>query len=66
MAQIILNGNKKEIPDNTTISMLLSDMELPKYFVVEKNLNIIYKENFDKEILVNGDAVEIAVFCGGG
>lgn len=66
MVQIILNGIKKEIPENTTLAVLLSKLELPKFFVVEKNMNIIYKENFSNEILKNGDNIEIATFCGGG
>lgn len=66
MVQIILNGIKKEIPENTTLDKLLSNMELPKFFVVEKNMNIVYKENFSNEILKNGDNIEVATFCGGG
>ena len=66
MVQIILNGIKKEIPENTTLAALLSKLELPKFFVVEKNMNIIYKENFSNEILKNGDNIEVATFCGGG
>ena len=46
MVQIILNGEKKEVADNTTIDKLLETMELPKFFVVEKNLKIIYKEDY--------------------
>ena len=41
-------------------------MNLPKFFVVEKNKEILYKENFDNEILSDGDVLEIATFCGGG
>lgn len=66
MAQITLNGNKKHISDNTTLEALLSDIELPKFYVVEKNMKIIYRENFANEILKDGDCVEIATFCGGG
>ena len=66
MAQITLNGNKKHISDNTTLEALLFDFELPKFYVVEKNMKIIYRENFANEILKDGDSVEIATFCGGG
>ena len=66
MAQIILNGVKKDISDNISLSELLSDMDLPRFFVVEKNMQIVYRENFDKEFLKDGDSVEIATFCGGG
>lgn len=66
MAHIILNGIKKEISDNISVSALLAQMDLPKFFVVEKNNEILYKENFDNEILSDGDVLEIATFCGGG
>lgn len=66
MAHIILNGIKKEISDNISVSALLAQMDLPKFFVVEKNKEILYKENFDNEILSDGDVLEIATFCGGG
>ncbi|HIS75164.1 TPA: sulfur carrier protein ThiS [Candidatus Galligastranaerophilus intestinavium] len=66
MAQIILNGVKKDISDNISLSELLSDMDLPRFFVVEKNMQIVYRENFDNEFLKDGDSIEIATFCGGG
>lgn len=66
MAQIILNGVKKDISDNISLNELLSDMDLPRFFVVEKNMQIVYRENFDKEFLKDGDSIEIATFCGGG
>ena len=66
MAHIILNGIQKEISDNISVSTLLAHMDLPKFFVVEKNKEIIYKENFDSEYLSDGDVLEIATFCGGG
>ncbi len=66
MAQIILNGEKREIVNNSTVANLLSGMDLPKFFVVEKNKEIIYKENFDNVVLFDGDVLEIATFCGGG
>ena len=66
MAQITLNGNKKEIQEGMTLEALLGQMEMPKFFVVEKNLEIIYKENYSSTVLSDGDVLEIAAFCGGG
>lgn len=66
MAHITLNGNKKEISEGTTLEALLEQMELPRFYVVEKNLEIIYKENYSSTILSDGDILEIAAFCGGG
>lgn len=66
MVHITLNGNKKEISEGTTLEALLGQMELPRFYVVEKNLEIIYKENYSSTILSDGDILEIAAFCGGG
>ncbi len=66
MMQIKLNGETKEIENGISISDLISDMDLPKYFVVELNKKIIYKEDFHSKLLCDNDVVEIAVFCGGG
>ncbi len=65
--QIILNGKDTEIKDeNITIKEFLATLELPKIFVVEKNSCVIYKENYETEVLSDGDIIEIASFCGGG
>jgi len=64
--QIILNGKKEQVNDDITIEGLLGNMELPRYFVVEHNKNIIYKENYALTALNEGDEVEVASFCGGG
>ncbi len=66
MVQITLNGIRKEVAENITLKDLLSQMDLPKFFVVEKNMKIVYKENFETELIKNGDSIEIATFCGGG
>lgn len=66
MAHIILNGEQKEIEDNMTLEELLLDMKLPKFYVVEKNMQIVYREDFASEILKDNDNIEIATFCGGG
>lgn len=37
-----------------------------KMFVIEKNLQIVPKENYSKDFLEDGDTIEIASLCGGG
>lgn len=62
---ITING--KNVPlSHGNISELIKDIELPKFFVVEKNGIVIYKENYETESLKDGDIIEIAGFCGGG
>lgn len=64
--QIILNGNKKAIEPNTTITGLLNELNIKsKMFVVEKNMEIIQQRNYT-ETLKDGDELEIVGFFGGG
>ena len=65
MIKLTLNGKKSETKHNN-IKGLISEMELPKFFVVEKNGTVIYKENYETESLNNDDIIEVAAFCGGG
>lgn len=63
---ITVNGKPKEVDENTTINSLLAEMELKSpMLVVEKNLEIVLKDNYDK-VVKDGDIIEIVAFFGGG
>lgn len=63
--EIILNGNKKEVKEKTTISDLLKEYSLDfKSVVIEHNFEIV-KESVDVEIHEN-DNIEILRIVGGG
>ncbi|MDD3151062.1 MAG: sulfur carrier protein ThiS [Candidatus Gastranaerophilales bacterium] len=65
--KILLNGHDKELEKELTIQELLDLISYKgKMFVVEKNLDIVHKENYQSEKIVNGDKVEIVSFVGGG
>ncbi|NLF83143.1 MAG: sulfur carrier protein ThiS, partial [Candidatus Gastranaerophilales bacterium] len=52
---ITVNGKPKEVDENTTINSLLAEMELKSpMLVVEKNLEIVLKDNYDK-VVKDGD-----------
>ncbi len=64
---IILNGENKEIQAGATVSALISTLEsLPKFYVIEHNGNIVYKEKYAETALSEGDKVELVMFTGGG
>ena len=63
--EITLNGKKSQT-EHTTLTGLLSEIELPKIFVVEKNGVVIYKESYEATSIEDGDVIEVASFCGGG
>ncbi len=65
--KIKLNGNDFEIEENSTVQDLIEKIEIKdKFFVVEKNLDVIYKENYKQSHLKENDSVEIVNFVGGG
>ncbi|MDD3593214.1 MAG: sulfur carrier protein ThiS [Candidatus Gastranaerophilales bacterium] len=63
---VILNGKNINIKENATILDLIEFANVKsKMFVVEKNKEIIYKENYCT-ILQENDGIEIVGFFGGG
>ena len=67
LINIIINGHKKKIKQNTTIKKLLEDLKvLDKTMAVAVNMKIVKKDNWDKYILNENDKVEALNFVGGG
>ncbi|GAW93748.1 sulfur carrier protein ThiS [Calderihabitans maritimus] len=65
--EILLNGERHNLPEGRTISELLAELELsPDVVSVSLNGTVLKKEEFDGTVLQNGDAVEIMLFMGGG
>lgn len=65
--RIILNGEEKFIARNIAIKNLILDLDLDvKKIAIEKNYEIILPEEFGKNMLNDGDRIEIVHFIGGG
>ncbi len=65
--EITLNGEIKQVPENCTISTLLTQLDLTaKRLAVEVNLDIIPRSQFDNHVLQTGDKVEVVHAIGGG
>ncbi|AEH49079.1 sulfur carrier protein ThiS [Parageobacillus thermoglucosidasius] len=66
--RLIINGESIQIPNEVkTVSDLLAHFQLNKKIaVVEVNLTIIPKQQYETTALCNGDKVEIVHFVGGG
>lgn len=65
--KIFLNGELTEIEENLNISQLLSNLALdPKKIAIEKDLEIINPQDFEKIFLNANTRVEIVHFIGGG
>jgi len=64
---LTVNGEKKEIDGTGTVSGLLEELGInPDTVVVERNMNILRKEDLGKVVLEDGDTIEIIQMVDGG
>jgi len=62
-----INGEEKEIGDVFTLIALLEDLKIrPARVVVERNREIVPREDYGTTLLTDGDTLEIVHFVGGG
>lgn len=62
-----INGNDIALESSSTVADMLQEREVSgTMFVVEKNLQIVPKENYQIEKVQSGDSFEIVGFFGGG
>lgn len=61
-----INGKDVEIDENSSVQGLLEQRNVVGMFVVEKNLEIIPKENYGQVPVKENDSFEIVGFFGGG
>ncbi len=64
---ITLNGEAREVPAGLTIKGLLERLDLhERLVVVERNREIIRREEYSNVIVSPGDTIELVHFVGGG
>lgn len=67
MIKVIINGKEIELEGVLTVEQMLSARKVTgTMFVVEKNLQIVPKEEYSQTKVENGDSFEIVGFFGGG
>ena len=65
--ELMVNGDKRQLPDGITVSQLLETMKVtPERVVVEVNLTILKRVQHASTVLREDDRVEIVHFVGGG
>ena len=65
--EIILNGEKKSIPERWTLERLVQDLKLePKLIAIELNEQIVHRKGWPRQMMGRGDRIEIVHFVGGG
>jgi sulfur carrier protein len=64
---IVVNGDRREIPEGSTVSNLLLLLELPEgRIAVERNRQVIPCSCHSQTQLLEGDRIELVRFVGGG
>ena len=67
MIRITLNGEPREIPEGSTIAELLDELQINnRYCAVERNQEIIPREQHAEAVVDPNDEVEIVTLVGGG
>ncbi len=65
--QIIINGEKREIRDGTSLAELIKELGLEgKVMAAAINMQIIKQDKWDDTLLSDGDKIELLDFVGGG
>ena len=65
--EIILNGEKREVPTSSSLEDLVSELGLERNRIaIELNLQIVTRQRWMQHLLQNGDQVELVHFVGGG
>jgi thiamine biosynthesis protein ThiS len=65
--QIQLNGETREVADESTVESLVASLELePARVAIELNGNVLRRKDWTETTLHDGDRVEIVHFVGGG
>lgn len=64
---IVLNGERRTVPSSLTLAGLLDHLGLePRAVVVERNRAIVRRPQLSTTTVVEGDAIEVVHFVGGG
>jgi thiamine biosynthesis protein ThiS len=65
--KLTVNGKPVELPDGSTVSALLTHLEIEAARVaVERNQDVVPRRTFGEARLADGDHIEIVTFVGGG
>ena len=65
--KIIINGEQRELHENTTIQEALNELSLDgKVMAAAVNMQIVKQDNWSSYRLKDGDKLELLDFVGGG
>lgn len=65
--KLIINGDTKEFPQNTTLKRVLEELKLDgKVMAAALNMEIVKQNDWDSCVLKDMDKLELLDFVGGG
>lgn len=65
--RIKINGEDREVNNGLTLTALLESLQIrPGRVVVERNRDIVARDNYNATLINDGDTLEIVHFVGGG
>lgn len=66
-SEIIVNGEKRSVPEGLTLAELVHDLDLGgRRVAVEVNEEIVPRSRYAEHVLNGGDRVEVVAAIGGG
>lgn len=66
-SEIVVNGEKRSVPEGHTLAELVSELELEgRRVAVEVNEEIVPRSRYAEHVLNGGDRVEVVAAIGGG
>jgi sulfur carrier protein len=64
---VSINGAARQLADSTSVAALIEEMGLTgKRIALERNGEIVPRSSFSRQMLADGDKLEIVVAVGGG
>ncbi len=63
---LTINGEKRDVPENLTISALMAHLGLTGPVAVERNAQVVPRVDHPHVVLAPDDQLEIVHFVGGG
>ena len=65
--KLTVNGKPVELPDGSTVAVLLSHLGVePAKVAIERNQDVVPRRTWAEAGLAEGDHIEIVTFVGGG
>ena len=64
---IVVNGERREVPDSLTVAGLLRDLGVkPEFVAVEVNRDLVPRVRHDRTAIAPDDVLEVVTLVGGG